>query len=454
MDQQSSCCTECGFTSNDMILFTQHVEQHERQMVNTAGSESNEQSTDWTEENVDSPTSSPRDSLSSMGERSPPLILNVSGKAEKRAHVCPHCNFTTFMSQHMKSHLEAHERHQGQMYQCDICQMQFSQKANMHRHRMRHSGVKPYECRYCKKRFFRKDQMQEHSMTHIKTGADFDCPVHGCPAVFTQHSTLRTHLDEAHIISPSAPASCKLCTLLFSNSRRLLLHYQTKHDDSEASAMLRAEIKREPRKKRTHQTIGVMEHNPSPPQHTILPTANIMQPIPLLPSAAAMAAALQSHIQQLVQKGFTSPLQSLTPDLSQKQEYERPYLSSEELLVALSNTAAVQQALLSDTKESVLRMWAGELSASGLSSLPSPTPQSHSPSVDSGASSGEGTEDSATKDALDCTHCGIVFFDRTLQLLHKGLHSEHEPWRCNLCGHLCADKYMFTTHIISSNHVA
>lgn len=54
---------------------------------------------------------------------------------------------------------EAHERHQGQMYQCDICQMQFSQKANMHRHRMRHSGVKPYQCRYCLKRFFRKDQV-------------------------------------------------------------------------------------------------------------------------------------------------------------------------------------------------------------------------------------------------------------------------------------------------------
>ena len=32
-------------------------------------------------------------------------------------------------------------------------------QANMHRHRMRHSGVKPYECRYCKKRFFRKDQV-------------------------------------------------------------------------------------------------------------------------------------------------------------------------------------------------------------------------------------------------------------------------------------------------------
>lgn len=34
-------------------------------------------------------------------------------------------------------------------------------------------------------------QMQEHSMTHIKTGADFDCPVQLCKAQFSQHSQLR-----------------------------------------------------------------------------------------------------------------------------------------------------------------------------------------------------------------------------------------------------------------------
>ncbi|EPB66589.1 zinc finger, C2H2 type [Ancylostoma ceylanicum] len=124
---------------------------------------------EWTES--DSPTPSPNsvpeknsprnvtDDNPSLEDTSVIQELPVAGtKTSKTAHVCPHCNFTTYMSQHMKSHLDAHERHQGQMYQCDICQMQFSQKANMHRHRMRHSGVKPYECRYCKKRFFRKDQ--------------------------------------------------------------------------------------------------------------------------------------------------------------------------------------------------------------------------------------------------------------------------------------------------------
>ncbi|KAK6032906.1 zinc finger, C2H2 type, partial [Ostertagia ostertagi] len=89
------------------------------------------------------------------------------------------------------------------MYQCDICQMQFSQK------------------------------MQEHSMTHIKTGIYFDCPVAFCLNQFNHHTTLRSHLDEAHNVSAISPASCKRCSLLFANSRRLLLHYQTRHDDRE-----------------------------------------------------------------------------------------------------------------------------------------------------------------------------------------------------------------------------
>lgn len=70
-------------------------------------------------------------------------------------------------------------------------------------------------------------------MTHIKTGADFDCPVALCEQQFSQHASLRSHLDEAHNIGPNSPASCKRCSLMFSNSRRLLLHYQTKHDEGD-----------------------------------------------------------------------------------------------------------------------------------------------------------------------------------------------------------------------------
>lgn len=56
------------------------------------------------------------------------------------------------------------------------------------------------------------------------------------------------------------------------------------------------------------------------------------------------------------------------------------------------------------------------------------------------------------REPMECLHCGIFFIDQTLYLLHKGLHSESDAWRCNLCGYTCSDKYTFTTHLISSDH--
>lgn len=42
--------------------------------------------------------------------------------------------------------------HHRKLFECDVCNMKFSNGANMRRHKMRHTGVKPYECRICQKR--------------------------------------------------------------------------------------------------------------------------------------------------------------------------------------------------------------------------------------------------------------------------------------------------------------
>nr|CAD2180659.1 unnamed protein product [Meloidogyne enterolobii] len=136
------------------------------------------------------------------------------------------------MSQHMKSHLRAHDNFVGQMYICDLCGMAFSQKQictdiEVHILESSHLNVD-----FAKKNFSEKIKfMQEHSMTHIKTGNDFDCPVSGCSFKFSQHNLLKQHLDQKHAISPSLQGQCKLCNLQFSNARRLLMHYQTKHEE-------------------------------------------------------------------------------------------------------------------------------------------------------------------------------------------------------------------------------
>jgi hypothetical protein len=51
-----------------------------------------------------------------------------------------------------------------------------------------------------------------------------------------------------------------------------------------------------------------------------------------------------------------------------------------------------------------------------------------------------------------CTHCNIVYPNQTLYFLHKGFHSDTNPWRCNSCGHQSADLYDFNTHLFSVAH--
>ncbi len=60
----------------------------------------------------------------------------------------------------------------------------------------------------------------------------------------------------------------------------------------------------------------------------------------------------------------------------------------------------------------------------------------------------EGDEYSAYR----CNNCAIVFPNQTLYFLHRGFHSETNPWRCNGCGQLCNDLYDFNAHLVSDAH--
>ena len=51
-----------------------------------------------------------------------------------------------------------------------------------------------------------------------------------------------------------------------------------------------------------------------------------------------------------------------------------------------------------------------------------------------------------------CPHCNIIFPDQTLYFLHRGFHSNTNPWKCNGCGQRCTDMYDFNTHLMSDVH--
>lgn len=51
-----------------------------------------------------------------------------------------------------------------------------------------------------------------------------------------------------------------------------------------------------------------------------------------------------------------------------------------------------------------------------------------------------------------CQHCDIHFVDNILYTIHMGCHGYEHPFQCNICGHMCIDKYDFSCHFARGQH--
>ena len=57
-------------------------------------------------------------------------------------------------------------------------------------------------------------------------------------------------------------------------------------------------------------------------------------------------------------------------------------------------------------------------------------------------------------DENKCVHCGIIFMDAPMHMIHMLWHGEKHPFQCHSCGKICKDKYSFTTHIFKAQHLS
>lgn len=138
-----------------------------------------------------------------------------------------------------------------------------------------------------------------------------------------QMQTFRTHLEEMHNISSDQPASCKRCNLMFQNSRRLLLHYQTRHDESSSSDVRTTKFRRRCKKKQeiqassrksSHSLSSVKRKRVTPPTS-----------IPLISSKS-----ITDQLQQMVQNEINA--QQLPTEIQKTNvpEIEQVHFISEE----------------------------------------------------------------------------------------------------------------------------
>lgn len=66
-------------------------------------------------------------------------------------------------------------------FKCEVCGREFTLQANMKRHMLIHTSVRPYQCHICFKTFVQKQTLKTHMIVHSPV-KPFKCKVPGPPA--------------------------------------------------------------------------------------------------------------------------------------------------------------------------------------------------------------------------------------------------------------------------------
>ncbi|CAG9820213.1 unnamed protein product [Phaedon cochleariae] len=429
------------------------------------------------------------------------------------------------------------------MFECDVCQMKFSNGANMRRHKMRHTGVKPYECRVCQKRFFRKDHLAEHFTTHTKT-LPYHCPI--CNRGFQRQIAMRAHFQNEHVGQHDLVKSCPLCSYRAGSMKSLRIHFFNRHGidldnpgpPGTQASLIAAAAQQGFSVEGTLTSLsqltsglsvsvtsaggggsggGVFSDsgestgarstdNATPPMHFLTPHVEISMtdaPVSVFPgspgeqknflpcqsgdSSSRMNgdspnspqsadsnsnAPSSSHIQQgslrIDQETNITPSISLIPIKQEPgEEYETkqrngpsPQMQSatSSSLSSLIKVSPLKSLLRDDLKRKIISR-ARSTASPSTNPETSPNDSSNTNGVITSTGS-ENPSDSAlwrsiTKrslSGLQCIFCGIGFPDQTLYFLHKGCHSDANPWKCNICGEQCCNVYEFNSHLLSKSH--
>lgn len=439
------------------------------------------------------------------------------------------------------------DRLHRKMFECDVCNMKFSNGANMRRHKMRHTGVKPYECRVCQKRFFRKDHLAEHFTTHTKT-LPYHCPI--CNRGFQRQIAMRAHFQNEHVGQHDLVKSCPLCSYRAGSMKSLRVHFFNRHGidldnpgpaGSTSSLLAAAAQQGYTLDGNTLSSLGNLSSglsvsvaanysdsgdstgarstdNATPPMHFLTPHVEISMadaPAPVFspslcdqqrtnsepgqsshstqrmngecPSSPQSAdsnsnAPSSSHIQpsslRLDQETSITPSISLIPIKQEPNEESygnkrngtqagnvQMQTATSSSLSSLIKVSPLKSLLREDLKRKIVnRNYVSGRSRATASPTSHPESSPSDPATTTnGTITSTGLDQPSDSSVwrlggkrllsnLQCIYCGIGFPDQTLYFLHKGCHSDANPWKCNICGEQCCNVYEFNSHLLSKSH--
>ncbi|CAH3992648.1 zinc finger protein ztf-16 isoform X2 [Pieris brassicae] len=375
---------------------------------------------------------------------------------------CTTCNsFSTLSTRALNTHMaqcspdnnnvataqNTDARPHRKLFECDVCNMKFSNGANMRRHKMRHTGVKPYECRVCQKRFFRKDHLAEHFTTHTKS-LPYHCPI--CNRGFQRQIAMRAHFQNEHVGQHDLVKTCPLCSYRAPTMKSLRVHFFNRH--------------------------GIDLDNPGPGNTSVsLLAAGIANAAygdgTMDPSTLNALGALGSGLSVSVAAAYSDSgdsngersVDNATPPMHYLTPHVEISMADNNETFSPGQTSHMGNSDSRVNGEGPSSPQSGD-SAVASSSLSAGLPTNITPSItlipikQARASPSEGGMitsthgDALLPSSLVCTFCSITFPDSTLYFLHKGCHCDSNPWKCNICGEQCCNVYEFNSHLLSKSH--
>lgn len=130
-------------------------------------------------------------------------IVHFMHDTDGQLFECDHCDKQFSSTRNYEAHKRVHvnlnraANAKAQSYLCNVCGKRYMDAYHLKVHMYRHSGERPYKCDICKKGFIIMNSLKEHM--HMHSGEKpFVCEVTGCGKAFAHSSGKRQHFDCVH----------------------------------------------------------------------------------------------------------------------------------------------------------------------------------------------------------------------------------------------------------------
>ncbi|XP_077358687.1 zinc finger protein Pegasus-like [Festucalex cinctus] len=300
------------------------------------------------------------------------------------------CSFCSYANKGMARLIEHIRIHTGEKpHRCQLCPFASAYERHLEAHMRSHTGEKPYKCDLCAFRCSDRSNLSHHRRR--------------------RHKQLPARVARPHFVGKRGLATLQKRSGTLGFGRRLLFNLTPPPPKSDYG-------------------------NEVPHNHHHLNTTEHRNPPRLLHSDFNRGAnAFNSPLEQLA---------SLQPaDIHAEPPHAHP--NGDEKSIVIQEVTSCSNGVQTVTPK--LEYPASEHRSSTL--------DAHN---EASGSSRPGTPFAADTAECDkpqrCPHCDIHFPDNILFTIHMGCHVYEHPFRCNVCGHTCTDKYDFACHFAQGQH--